>query len=241
MNCTSKFFKYLYISGIALVLSNAPVHAQFKLFSEEIRYSLHAKTSVMFSTIKGDYNKREQFQGYKFGPSFGCYLSVALSDQLAVEPGLFLSSKGSRAKLNYTTKISNDELSVYMTERGSEQRDLYYIDIPLMIYYRMESKLSIGAGASGSLLVKANYEQEYTKTVFVENTVTSSEISIKNSNISNFSRIDAAFLFSVGYMLKDGLEVSVNTSSGLMDLMDEKRKFKNSGFGISLAYRFKQL
>lgn len=240
MHLSSKTKKVYQIALLCFLLNTTQGFSQFKFLSEEIRYSLHAKTSVLFSTIKGSYNKKELQPSYKMGPSFGCYLSVALNDQFAIEPGAFLSMRGSKARLNYTTRISTDEINILLTERGFEERELYYMDLPVMVYYRMESKLSVGLGFSGSLLLKSVHKQDYSETQIVNSTVSYNEVSSKNTNISDFSTFDTGLLFSVGYMLKDGLELSVLSYSGLVDMKDPDRKFKNRSLGISLAYRFKQ-
>ncbi|MBL0341565.1 MAG: PorT family protein [Bacteroidetes bacterium] len=236
-----KTTRTLLLAVFCILLNTTGAFSQFKFLSEEIRYSLHAKTSILFSTIKGDYNKREKKPSYKMGPSFGCYLSVALNDQFFVEPGAFLSMKGSVSKINYTTLISNSETNIYLIERGKEERELYYIDIPVMVYYRMESKVSVGMGFSGSVLVKSKNKQQYSVTEIVDYTLSYKDVSISNSNISDFRTFDSGFLFSIGYMLKDGVEFSAHSYSGLLDMKDSDRKFKNAGFGISLSYRFKQL
>jgi len=233
--------RFLSVVTCIVLINTAGAVGQSRFFSEEIRYSLHAKTSVLFSSIKGDYNKKEHVPDYKVSPAFGGYLSVAVSDHLAVEPGISLSLRGSKTKIKHVSKISTDEISTYFSERGYEQTDLYYLDVPLMVFYRLESKLSIGMGFSGSILLKSRYEQEITTTKIVNNTVSTYTESFTNKRVAEMKGTDAGFLFSIGYMLKDGLEATGNIYKGLSDIRDESREFKNTGFGLSLSYRFKQL
>lgn len=233
--------RFLTLVTCLVVLNTAGALGQSRFFAEEIRYSLHAKMSVLFSSIKGDYNKKEYVPSYKVSPSFGGYLSVALNDHLSVEPGIALSLRGSKTKLKHVTLIKTDETSIYFSERGYEETDFYYLDIPLMVSYRLESKLSIGMGFSGSILLKSRYEQEITTTKIEDNVVSTYVESYSSKKVDEMKGTDAAFLFSIGYMLKDGLEFTGNIYKGLIDVRDESREFKNTGFGLSLAYRFKQL
>ncbi len=233
--------RFFLIVACLVVINATCAIGQSKFFSEEIRYSLHAKTSVLFSSIKGEYNKREQVPDYKLSPAFGGFVSVAISDHLSVEPGISFSLRGSKTKIKHVTRISTDEMSVYFSERGYEETDLYYLDFPLMAFYRLESKLSIGMGFSGSILLKSRSEKEIATTRILNNTISTYTETSSTKKVAEMKGTDAGFLFSIGYMLKDGLEATGSIYKGLSDIKDESREFKNTGFGLSLSYRFKQL
>ncbi len=233
--------KIILLAIVGVLLHTSFAFGQFNFLSEEIRYSLHAETSVLFSTIKGDYNKRELKPSYKGGPSFGCYLSVALNDEFAVEPGAFLAMRGSKTKIDNITQIGTEGANIYINERGLDERELYYFTLPVLVQYRMESKVSIGAGISTSLLLKSIHKYNATTTEIINNSLTYNEQSDVTSERSDFTTLDAGFLLSMGYMLKDGVELSGQSYWGLVDIKDANRKFKNRGFAISLSYRFKQL
>lgn len=241
MHLNQLFIRILSLAIGLVVLNTIGVFGQSRFFSEEIRYSIHAKTSVLFSNIKGEYNKRERVPNYKLSPSFGAFLSVAINDHLAIEPGIAFSLRGSKTKINHSTKISNDEINIYISDRGFEETHLHYLEVPVMVCYRMESRLTVGLGFSASVLLKSGYEQHITTTQIVNNTVATTTHSFSQNKVDEMKGTDAAILFSIGYILKDGLEVTGNVYNGLVDVRDESRDFKNTGFGLSLAYRFKQL
>lgn len=231
---------YIFILSCLLWLTNDPAMGQNRFISEEIKISWYSRTALQFSNVQGSYSKKESKPVLKSGPAFGGFFSVAINDHLHVEPGISFSIKGSRLKPDYTTVITTDEQSVSIHEKGLLKTDLYYVEWPIMLTYKMESKVTLGAGIYGAMLMKARYADNRTISTVNNGSLTITEINEQNSDMADFTRTDAGLLVSAGYILRDGLEISGFYSKGLMDIKDPKSEFTNISFGLSLSCRLQQ-
>lgn len=231
---------YIFILSCLIWLSNVPAMGQHRFIAEEIKISWYSRTALQFSNVQGSYSKKESKPVLKSGPAFGGFFSVAINDYLHVEPGISFSIKGSRVKPDYTTVITTDEQSVSIHEKGLLKTDLYYVEWPIMVTYKMESKVTLGAGIYGAMLMKARYADNRTISTVNNGNLTITEINNQNSDIGDFTKTDAGILISAGYLLRDGLEISGFYSKGLMDVKDPKSEFTNISFGLALSCRLQQ-
>lgn len=187
------------------------------------------------SNILGSYTKKELKPVLKSGPALGGYFSVALNDHWFFEPGVSFSVKGSRNKIDYTTVIGTSEMTYTSHEEGTIKTDLFYTEWPVMVMYRMESKVSLGAGCYFGMLMKARYSKDITLTQINNGTVTTTEKKDRSSDIADFSRKDAGIALTAGYMLRDGLEMTAFYHKGMVDMKHPKSEFRNVSFGISIS------
>lgn len=231
---------YIFILSCLIWLSNVPAMGQHRFIAEEIKISWYSRTALQFSNVQGSYSKKESKPVLKSGPAFGGYFSVAINDYLHVEPGISFSIKGSRVKPDYTTVITTDEQSVSIHEKGLLKTDLYYVEWPIMVTYKMESKVTLGAGIYGAMLMKARYADNRTISTVNNGNLTITEINNQNSDIGDFTKTDAGIVISAGYILRDGLEISGFYSKGLMDVNHPKSEFTNISFGLALSCRLQQ-
>ena len=231
---------YIFILCCLSWLPNVEVNGQSRFISEEIKVCWYSKTALQFSNVQGSYSKKESKPVLKSGPSFGGFFSVAINDYLFIEPGVALSIKGSRVKPDYTTVISTDEQSLSIHEKGVLKTDLYYIEWPVMVTYKLESKVTVGAGIYAAMLLKARYANKRTNSTVNNGNLTITEIDEKGSEMADYFRRDAGLIISAGYILRDGLEISGFYSKGLMDIKHASAEFSNISFGLSLSCRLQQ-
>lgn len=231
--------KYL-IFIICLLFTQKAIYAQKPFLSEEIRISWHSRTSIQMSNIIGSYTQKELKPVLKSGPALGGYFSVALNDHWFFEPGVSFSVKGSRNKIDYTTVIGTSEMTYTSHEEGIIKTDLFYTEWPVMVVYRMESKVSLGLGCYFGMLMKARYTKDITHTQINNGTVTTTEQRERSSDIADFSRKDAGITLSAGYMIRDGLEMTAFYNKGMVDMKHPKSEFRNVSFGLSIACRIQQ-
>lgn len=231
--------KYL-VFIICFLFSQNSIFAQRKFLSEEIRISWHSRTSIQMSNILGSYTSKELKPVLKSGPALGGYFSVALNDHWAFEPGVSFSVKGSRNKIDFTTVIGTSEMTYTSHEEGIIKTDLFYAEWPILLVYRMESKVSLGAGCYFGMLLKARYSKDITLTQINNGSVTTTIQRDRSSDISDFSRKDAGISLTAGYMLRDGLELSAFYNKGMFDMKHPKSEFRNVSFGLSIACRIQQ-
>ncbi|MBK6642065.1 MAG: PorT family protein [Bacteroidia bacterium] len=231
---------YIFILCCLTWLSNVPAFGQHRFISEEIKISWYSRTALQFSNVQGSYSKKESKPVLKSGPVFGGFFSVAINDYLHVEPGIAFSIKGSRIKPDYKTVLSTDEQTISIHEKGLLKTDLYYVEWPIMVTYKMESKVTLGAGIYAAMLMKARYADNRTISTVNNGNLTVTEIKENSSDMADFTRTDAGIMISAGYILRDGLEISGFYNKGLMDVKDPKAEFSNISFGLALSCRLQQ-
>jgi hypothetical protein len=164
----------------------------------------------------------------------GVNAELGLADEFYVQPGVLFSTKG--------TKFKGSDASL----------NISYIEVPINLLYKPElggGKLLLGFGPyiafgiGGKL--KANNGES--RTIAFKNEVTTSDLT---SGRPYLRRLDAGANLLFGYELSSQLSVQLNTQLGLTKINstykgvvgvignNDREKFRNTGFGLSVGYRF---
>ncbi|GGF30276.1 porin family protein [Echinicola rosea] len=149
-----------------------------------------------------DYTNRAGFHA-------GIYGNMFVTDNFAIEPGVYYSQKGTEA------------------DNFAESRAiLQYIDVPILLRFYASDGFNIFAGPQGSILTKATYEGDAFGNTFEFET-------------DDVNDLDAGLVFGVGYNLPVGLNVQGSYDLGLTPVFKESdAKIYNRGFKVSLGYSF---
>lgn len=167
----------------------------------------------------------------KLSPGFhaGVNLMIPIAPDFNFQPGLLFSTKGAKAEegaIDATVKLS-------------------YIELPLNLLYRAqlgEGFVMIGFGPYLGYGIggKVKYEGVEIDVKF-KNEVTASD----PDNVAYFKGFDAGANIFVGYEMSSGLFLQLNSQLGLLNISPDyagetgdNGTIKNTGFGISLGYRF---
>ncbi len=206
----------------------------FGQFSE--KPSVAILGGINFQNLNG-----KDFTGDKLGNDLmtgfhaGVNVQIPVAPEFYFQPGLQLSTKGAKDRAGTITISSTYRLS--------------YIELPLNIVYK-------GALGNGYFMLGFGPYLAYGiggKAIFETNSGTTKyEIKFKNSFSSGNSQdinyirpFDAGGNIFFGYELEQGIFVQFNAQLGMLNISPEnslipndKTVIKNTGFGLSLGYRF---
>lgn len=161
----------------------------------------------------------------------GVNAEIPVAVDFYVQPGLLWSAKGARGENAGTAA----DLKVHLS----------YLEIPVNFLYKPvlgRGRLLMGVGpylafGIGGKLKAGDMERdiEWQKKITTAQAITGTPY---------FKRPDAGANLLFGYELSNGLSAQLNAQLGLVNInpeiegTDDKSTLKNTGFGVSLGYRF---
>jgi hypothetical protein len=199
---------------------------------------------VNFQNINGKDNSGNKLQnGLLTGFHAGVNVNIPVAPEFYFQPGLLFSVKGAK----------NDFFSPQTKASGDFETTtkLSYIEMPLNLLYRPQLgkgymllgfgpyiALGLGGSENSDLLGLVSYE----RAVKYKNRVTNFTELLENAYYRPF---DAGANIFFGYELSFGVFIQLNAQLGLLKInpeyaweTDSKASYKNTGYGISLGYRF---
>ena len=199
---------------------------------------------VNFQNINGKDNSGNKLEnGLLTGFHAGVNVNIPVAPDFYFQPGLLFSVKGAK----------NDFFSPQTKASGDFETTtkLSYIEMPLNLLYRPQlgkgyillgfgPYIAYGMGGSenSELLGLVSYE----RSVKYKNRVTNFTELIENAYYRPF---DAGANIFFGYELSMGVFIQLNAQLGLLKInpeyswaTDSKASYKNTGYGISIGYRF---
>jgi hypothetical protein len=165
----------------------------------------------------------------KIGYHIGANVRIPIAPEFYFQPGILFSTKG--AKDNSTSPANTINLS--------------YIEMPLNLVYKGllgTGYIILGLGPYFGYGIMGNVKSddattdiEFTNTVEITDPLT----------VPYFKAFDAGGNLFFGYELANGISAQMNVQLGMVKinpeykiLSEDKSSIKNTGFGISLGYRF---
>lgn len=218
---------------IATTAFSFALHAQSKSTSSsgDQSVSFGIRAGVNFTNINGKQYDNSDVNGkIKTGFNVGVNAEVPIGTDVFVQPGILFTTKGAKDK-------SNDKIKY----------NISYIEIPINVIYKPElagaGRLLLGVGPYIAFGVGGKYTSSTGKDTDwkFKNSITATEY------LSNLylKRIDFGGNLLAGYELSSRLSVQLNAQLGLIKInpkiegvTNDHTKWKNTGFGVSLGYRF---
>lgn len=199
---------------------------------------------VNFQNINGKDNSGNKLQnGLLTGFHAGVNVNIPVAPEFYFQPGLLFSVKGAKNDFfSPSTKASGD---------FETTTKLSYIEMPLNLLYRPQLgkgymllgfgpyiALGLGGSENSELLGLVSYE----RAVKYKNRVTNFTELLENAYYRPF---DAGANIFFGYELSLGVFIQLNAQLGLLKInpeyaweTDSKASYKNTGYGLSIGYRF---
>jgi len=192
------------------------------------------RAGVNFQNITGKtYDDKDVNNKLKTGFNVGVNAEIPVAPDFYVQPGVLFTTKGAKDK-------DDDDIKINVS----------YIEVPINFLYKPTlgaGKLLLGVGpyvafGIGGKVSDMNgkekdlkFEKEVTATEYLNNGIPSPFI----------RRLDAGGNFLAGYEFSNKLSFQLNAQLGLIKIntdiegvSNDKTKYKNTGFGVSLGYRF---
>ena len=204
-----------------------PAFLMIAVFSQAQEVStgggISIRAGVNFQNVNGEDASGDKFDNkLKTGFHAGLMFDIPVAPDFYFQPGVLYSSKGTKLENSNDTKLS-----------------LNYVEVPLNLVY----KPVLG---TGRLLLGFGPYVAYGIGGKVENDNLESDVKFENeagnaANTVYFKPFDAGANLLFGYEFSNKLSAQLNAQLGLINYnaYDDDAKYKNTGFGVSLAYRLK--
>ena len=206
--------KMLFYSVIASLLLTVPALAQ-----SDVTYGIRA--GVNFQNLNGkDVDGDKLENDLKTGFNVGVNAEIPIGIDFYLQPGLLFSTKG--AKYNF---------------QGTEAtRNISYLELPINFLYKPEL-------GDGHLLLGFGPYAAYALGGKIKGGGTDIDMEFGNE-IGETKPFDAGANLLAGYEFSNNLSFQLNAGLGLINMYnrqagDSESSVKNTGFGVSLGYRFK--
>lgn len=196
------------------------------------------RAGVNFQNINGKDSNGDQLENdLTTGFNIGVNYEVPVGTDIYFQPGLLFSTKGTKSEFN--------ELGLDFKQKLS----LSYIEVPLNIVFKPllgsgHMLLGFGPylayGIGGKYILESGGVEDETDVTF-QGEVSESEM---ESDAFFMKPFDAGANFIIGYEMASMLSLQLNAQLGLLGINpdvpneDDNTVWKNTGFGLSLGYRF---
>ncbi len=190
--------------------------------------TLGVRGGVNFTNLNGEDNSGDDLD-YKIKTGFnvGINAEIPVGTDFYLQPGVLFSQKGAKF---------NDDLKL----------NLSYIEVPINFIYKPElgtGKMLLGFGPYFGVAVGGSYKPDSGDDIDVK---FKSKVSTADliSGTPYLRRYDAGGNLLVGYEFANNFSLQLNAQLGLVKInpdiegTDDDGKVKNTGFGVSVGYRF---
>lgn len=205
-------------------------------FTSKAQLSFGLRAGVNFQNINGDDFGGEDLENdLKTGFHIGVNAEIQFVPDFYIQPGVLFSTKGASGK----NVFNNQEIKY----------NLSYVEVPVNLLYKPSlgpGKLLLGFGPyvayaiggsakTGDTKKDIEYEKEVGSTDFGSGYV---------SGTYYFKRLDVGGNLLFGYEFAKKISVQLNAQLGMAKInseivnYDDKGNAKNTGFGLSVGYRF---
>ena len=191
------------------------------------------RAGVNFQNINGEDADGDDLD-LKLKPGFnvGVNAEIPVATDFYVQPGVLFSTKGAKSDIDDDAKVK-----------------LSYIEVPINFLYKPvlgSGKLLLGIGPYVAFAVggKVSDDNGKDKDIEFENEITLTQYGVSGP-FGFVKRLDVGGNLLVGYELSSKLSAQLNAQLGMVKInpkitgiSGDDSKWKNTGFGVSLGYRF---
>lgn len=189
------------------------------------------RAGVNFQNVNGKDGSGNDLDNNKIKTGFniGVNAEVPIAPDFYVQPGVLFTTKGNKSKLDNDIKVN-----------------LSYIEVPVNLLYKPvlgTGKLLLGIGPYIAFAVGGSVTDANDKKSDIE---FKSKISASQMQplTAYCKRVDAGGNLLFGYEFSNKFSAQLNAQLGMVKINTkvenptDNAKYKNTGFGISLGYRF---
>jgi len=203
---------------LILVLS-----ASFALAQEKTKMSVGILGGLNFQNLNGKLSSGDKLENdMLLGFHGGVNVQIPIAPEFYFQPGLMFSKKG--AKNTYTI----------MGAEFTNQIKINYIEMPLNLVYK---------GAIGNGFVMLGFGPYLAYGISGKQIFEGKSITFERG--VDFNAFDAGANIFAGYEMASGIFLQLDTQFGMLNIYPENKNSlndqstaKNTGFGLSLGYRF---
>lgn len=193
------------------------------------------KAGVNYSTLSGNEGGETN---YLLGFHAGLVAEIMINPIFAVQPELLYSMEGAESSFS----LEEEDMSF----SGEQKIKLGYIQFPVMLKYFATDAFSLQAGPQVGYLVSAKNEYKFSSSF-------ADDLDLNESGTEDIreevKKVAFGVNFGLGYEIDDSLFLQARYHLGLADIDSTQEdpneefdidfpKIKNSGFQLSVGYRF---
>ena len=196
------------------ILLVVAVLAMFSVFTTNAQVKFGVKAGLNLANINGDDFEDSDM---KMGLAIGGFANFQLSDKIEFQPELLYSMQGAKQKDMYI----DEGITADMTFK------LDYINIPLMLKYKLTDAFSIQAGPQIGLLVSDKWKTD------------DADGDISDDMGVDLKGVDFGLNFGLGYTLENGFGIDARYNLGMSQILDmDEADSKNAVIQIAVSYAF---
>jgi hypothetical protein len=204
------------IFTIALILS---LSASFALgqAAEKGKTSFGVLGGINFQNLNGKFSSGDKLANdMLLGYHAGVNLQIPIVPEFYFQPGLMFAVKGAKN----TTTIFGTEFT--------DKTKLNYIEMPLNLVYK---------GALGNGFIMIGFGPYLAYGISGKQIIEGGSVTLERG--VDYDAFDAGGNIFAGYEMASGLFLQLDTQLGMVNINpDDEPTTKNTGFGLSLGYRF---
>jgi hypothetical protein len=192
---------------------------------DDAKTTFGVRAGVNFTNVTGDDLENKMKAGFNIGVN----AEIPVASEFYLQPGLLFSTKGAKA------------------DEGDGKLNLSYLEVPINFLYKPtlgDGKLILGFGPYVGFGIGGKFKDGDAEVdVKFKNDVKASDQSLTDPKIF-MKGLDFGGNLLVGYELSSKLSFQLNAQLGMSNLNPKFEgekpddKAKNTGFGISVGYRF---
>jgi len=212
-----------------LIISGTSVTAQ-----NEEKTSFAILGGVNFQNLNGkDFNGNSLENVLTTGYHIGVNIQIPIAPEFFFQPGIMISSKGAKTNgdlLTTTTKLMYVEVPLNLVYKGLLGKGHILIGLGPYVAYGISGKVKTESDA-----ISAKTDIEFKNVVAMEDPLT----------VPYYKALDVGGNIFFGYEMANGIFAQLNAQLGMLKinpeyeiLTNDESVIKNTGFGISLGYRF---
>ncbi|MDP2335142.1 MAG: outer membrane beta-barrel protein [Bacteroidota bacterium] len=208
--------------------------ASIAIAQEKTKMSFAVLGGVNFQNINGkSYNGDKLANDMLLGYHFGANVQIPIAPEFYFQPGLTFSTKGAKNKSTSstsTTRLNYIEMPLNMVYKATLGNGFVMLGFGPYLAYGIGGKVK----TEGSSLT---LEQD----VKFKNVVETGD----NLLVPYYKAFDAGANIFFGYEMASGMFIQLDSQFGMININPEYKGFtadksaaKNTGFGLSVGYRF---
>lgn len=200
--------------SIVLILA---LSASFAIAQESGKMSFGILGGVNFQNLNGKLSAGDKLENdMLLGFHGGVNVQIPIAPEFYFQPGLMFAIKGAKN----TKTILGSEIT--------DEIKLNYIEVPLNLVYK---------GALGNGFVMLGFGPYVAYGISGKEVIAGNSFSYERG--VDYNAFDAGANIFVGFEMSSGIFLQLDTQFGMLDIdPSENSTAKNTGFGLSLGYRF---
>jgi hypothetical protein len=223
---------FLVLAGSALAQSSLVSQiAGDKAATEKLYFSL--KLGISCGTLTGVESDRERLGGL----NLGLFATIRLSDRLSLVPEVAPFSRKGVSNIPFVS-TGDPELDPYFSPPDKSALALSYVDVPVLLKYRLGGRLNVSAGPFVGFLLSATerYRAE---------SETGEALSFKRDVTEGYRALDYGFVVEASVVVTkprrgEGLVFHFRYQGGLADILNPSASVavRTSAFQVFVSFPF---